>query len=129
MDRVLLDTHVFLWALAAPDRLSEKARGILQDEGAELLLSVVSPWELAIKLSVGKLHLPCELGAFVAQGCRQLGASLLPIELTHVQELAALPMHHRDPFDRMLIAQARADRLQLMSFDRAMGVYEVGRVG
>ncbi len=129
MDRVLIDTHVFLWALAAPSWLSDKARVILQDEGVELLLSLASPWELAIELSAGKLHLPTELGAFVAEGCRQLGASVLPIELAHVQELAALPMHHRDPFDRMLIAQARADRLKVMSFDRAMGLYEVGRVG
>ena len=129
MDRILLDTHVFLWALAAPNRLPAAATLLLADQGVELLLSVASPWEMAIKVSVGKLHLPCELSQFVAEGCQQLVASLLPVELPHVTELAGLPWHHRDPFDRMLIAQARADRLQLMSYDHAMASYEVARAG
>ena len=129
MDRILLDTHVFLWALAAPDRLPTSAKTLLNDEGIELLLSVASPWEMAIKVSVGKLHLPCELGQFVAEGCKQIGASLLPVQLTHLSELCRLPWHHGDPFDRMLIAQARADRLQLLSFDSALAAYEVARAG
>ncbi len=129
MDRILMDTHVFLWALAAPDRLPEGARRLLQDEGVELLVSVASPWEMAIKVSVGRLHLPCELSPFVAEGCKQLGASLLPVELPHLAELATLPWHHRDPFDRMIVAQARADRLQLMSYDGAMASYAVARAG
>lgn len=125
MDRVLLDTHVFLWALAAPERLSVGARGILQDEGVQLLVSVASPWEMAIKISVGKLHLPCELKRFVAEGCRQLDATLLPIDLSHLGELCALPWHHRDPFDRMLVAQAKTDGLRLMSYDKALAAYDV----
>ena len=127
MDRVLLDPHVFLWALVTPDRLPSSARRLLQDEGVELLFSVASPWEMAIKISNGKLHLPCGLNEFVAEGCRQLGASLLPIGLPHVSELCSLPWHHRDPFDRMLVAQAKADRLRLMTYDKAIESYEVER--
>ncbi|MCB9740685.1 MAG: type II toxin-antitoxin system VapC family toxin [Deltaproteobacteria bacterium] len=125
MNPVLLDTHVFVWALAAPERLPAEAWPILRDESRPLRLSVASAWELSIKVGLGKIQLPTGISRFVSEGCRQLEAQLLPIGLAHLERLASLPMHHRDPFDRMIVAQARTDGLQLLSFDAALQAYDV----
>lgn len=129
MRPVLLDTHVFVWALAAPERLPAAAWPILRDPGTVLRLSVASAWELSIKVGLGKIVLPTEISRFVSEGCKQLEAQLLPIELAHLDRLAGLPPHHRDPFDRLIVAQAMADRMGLMSFDAAMQHYDVDLVG
>ncbi len=129
MNRILLDTHIFLWALTDPRRLSAGAQASLRDDGNVLLVSVATAWEMAIKVGVGKLHLDRGVRAFVASGCRQLNAAMLPIELTHLEQLTSLPWHHRDPFDRMLVAQATADGLTLMSCDAALDAYDVVRIG
>ncbi len=120
--RLLLDTHVLIWLANGSTRLGAQAReGI--DEAAEICMSVVSLWEIAIKTSLGKLPVvPGLATSLTAGGARRLG-----IEAAHLDALASLPWHdgHRDPFDRMLLAQARAEDLALVSSDRRMSAYEI----
>lgn len=127
MTRVLLDTHVFVWALAEPDRLSPAHWAVLEGQDYALELSVASGWELALKSALGKIDLPGGVRAFLAEGCRASGVTLLGIELGHLDELERLPHHHRDPFDRMIIAQARAESIAVLSLDRAFDHYDVLR--
>lgn len=127
MTRVLLDTHVFVWALAEPDRLSPAHWAVLEGQDYALELSVASGWELAMKSALGKIDLPGGVRAFLAEGCRASGVTLLGIELGHLDELERLPHHHRDPFDRMIIAQARAESIAVLSLDRAFDHYDVLR--
>lgn len=117
--RVLLDTHVLLWAMLNDPRLtSAQVRAI--SEG-EVYLSSASVWEVGIKRAIGKLDVPENLFEIaVDAGCRPL-----PISLTHAEAAAALPPHHSDPFDRMLVAQARCERLSLASSDSKFGAYDV----
>jgi len=121
--RLLLDTHVLLWAVLNDPRLSEaQARAISE---SELYLSAASVWEIGIKRAVGKLDVPDELfDIAVDAGCRPL-----PISWTHAEAAAALPLHHTDPFDRMLIAQARCEGLHLASSDTKLAAYDVNLVG
>lgn len=125
MSRVLLDTHVFVWALGDPDRLDDRCWEILNNPDHALELSIASAWELAIKSSTGKITLPGDVRAFVADGCRAARVSILSIDLVHLDELERLPMHHRDPFDRMIIAQARSESIEVLTLDRAFQSYEV----
>jgi len=125
---VLLDTHVFVWALADQRRVLSAAWPVLRDPRLPLFLSVASAWELAIKSARGKLTLPGGVQAFVAEGCRRTGVRVLGVDLAHVAEIERLTMLHRDPFDRMLVAQARVEGLALLSFDGAMDRYDVERV-
>jgi len=120
--RLLLDTHVALWAVSAPEELSTAAREAIV--GAETLhLSVVSPWELVIKAALGKivLHRP------VADLCRELerefGVQSLPVALPHVLEVGHLAPHHGDPFDRLLLAQARVEGLTIVTRDAVFAEY------
>ena len=123
--RLLLDTHVFLWMHTRPERLSPRLRPLLADPATELVLSVAVPWEIGIKVAKKGLTLPEPLEDFVL-ACTQLVAmTWLPIELRHTLESAKLPLHHRDPFDRMLIAQARTDDLTLVSADPWFRRYDV----
>ena len=121
--RLLLDTHVLLWAVLNDPRLSKvQAQAI---SGGELYLSAASVWEIGIKQALGRLDVPGELyDIAVDAGCRPL-----PISWTHAQAAAALPRHHDDPFDRMLIAQARCEGLRLASSDAKLAVYDVDLVG
>lgn len=121
--RLLLDTHVLLWALVNDPRLTkEQANAISQ---GELYLSAASVWEIGIKRAIGKLAVPEEVFAIaVDSGCRPL-----PITWRHAEAAAALPQHHSDPFDRMLIAQAQCEGLALASSDRRMADYEVDLIG
>jgi PIN domain nuclease of toxin-antitoxin system len=123
--RVLLDTHVVLWASLEPDRLSEHARTVLLDPSTEVRVSHATLWELAIKASLGKLRLPTALDAFFAQTCEALGALELPIRPAHLLEVERLPLHHRDPFDRLLVAAARLENLSLMTADTRLSSYAV----
>ncbi|NOY25417.1 MAG: type II toxin-antitoxin system VapC family toxin [Oligoflexia bacterium] len=127
MTGILLDTHVFVWALADPRRVPDAAWPVLRDPAQPLFLSVASAWELAIKSARGRIALPGGVRAFVGEGCRRTGVTLLGIDLAHTVEVERLPHHHRDPFDRMLVAQARVEDLALLSYDGAIDAYDVGR--
>jgi len=119
-----LDTHVFLWLLAEPDRLGEHI-GSLEDPSNELLLSAASSWEIAIKTQLGRLHLPEDPKRFVPDRMRAIGAEPLPIEHNHALAVGELPPLHRDPFDRILVAQARGLRLTIVTADVNIARYEV----
>ena len=118
--RYLLDTHTLLWARATPDLLSADALAVLESADNALYLSIASLWECAIKSSIGKLDVPDDFYRTVAGDYEILG-----IDVSHVQASANLPLHHRDPFDRMLVAQARLGGLTLVTRDRDIARYDV----
>lgn len=127
MKPILLDTHVFVWALAEPTRVPESAWTLLRDPRQPLRISLASAWELASKANTGRLQLPMRAADFIAEGCRHTGVDMLGIELNHIAELERLPWLHRDPFDRIIIAQARVESFNLLSFDKAISRYEFER--
>lgn len=116
---LLLDTHVFLWMLAAPERLSDKARKVLVDPRHTVFLSAVSGVEIAIKRALGKLTAPAGL----AEEATHRGLTDLPLTFRHAEVLESLPPHHADPFDRILLAQALAEGLTLVTHDRKFEAY------
>ncbi len=119
----LLDTHALWWDAFEPERLGVLAQEVLI-RGEGIYVSVASAWELGIKLGLGKLRLEERLDVFMQERIGQ-GFELLPIKFHHVESVRALPMHHRDPFDRLLIAQAKCEGLTLISADRAFADYSV----
>jgi len=121
--KVLLDTVAIYRAATQPDTLSALARKILNDSSSDLYLSLVSAWEMGIKTSIGKLHLPCPIDEFFAQAKRDLLAQQFGLELSHIREVSTLPHHHRDPFDRLLIAQARVESCAVLTSDDQFGAY------
>ena len=125
MTRYLVDTHTYLWAVTGDRRLSDTARGILEDGTNDLRLSIASAWEIAIKARLGKLVLEVPVRDVVVTTPASLGLRVLSVSLEHVCEVSELPPIHRDPFDRMLIAQARVEGLRLLSRDQEIGRYEV----
>lgn len=128
MTRYLLDIHVLLWALASPDRLTDHARREVADGSNEVYVSLASAWELCVKIAAGKLApsgYDALLGSATAfrEELDTAGFELLPISAAHVFETRRLPMHHRDPFDRLLVAQALVDDLVLVTHDDALRPY------
>lgn len=123
--RVLLDTHVFIWATTDDARLSKEARAILTDANAELLLSSASAWEIAIKCQTGRLRLPSDPLAFVPAHMSVLRMTALPVQVSHALAVTRLPPLHRDPFDRMLIAQAQAEAVPIITADPQIVRYPV----
>ena len=121
--RLLLDTHAFLSLMAQPDRLSAAAIAACDDLGNDLVLSVASLWEIQIKQQLGKLRFDVPLADLVQEQSDEQVVTLLPIQAQHVLALDALPPHHRDPFDRLLIAQARSEEFTLVSGDTALQAY------
>ncbi|MEW5770456.1 MAG: type II toxin-antitoxin system VapC family toxin [Pseudomonadota bacterium] len=126
--RLLLDTHVFLWWVVDAPELSAKARKAIADEGNACFLSLASCWEMAIKASLGKLRLAMPLDRFIPEQLAANGFSLLNIDFRHAARVEALPFHHRDPFDRLLVAQAQAEKLTLVSADAVLSDYGVKRI-
>jgi PIN domain nuclease of toxin-antitoxin system len=118
---ILLDTHAFLWAITDDRRLTKQARRILQT--ADLLLSVASCWEIVTKVQIGKLPLPEPPSKYLPRHVAALGAELLSIEAAHVLRLESLPLHHRDPFDRLLVAQSLEEHIPLLSGDALLEPY------
>lgn len=125
---LLLDTHAFLWIAGAEERLSQRARSTWLDQRNRAFLSHASVWEIAIKASLGKLALPMPLRDLVAEGQTEQGIVLLPIGLDDVLKVQELPFHHRDPFDRLLVAQALSGRLSVLGCDEAFDAYGVRRI-
>lgn len=122
--RLLVDTHAFLWFIIDSPRLSPAARRLLISPAHERFISVASIWEVTIKHSLGKLQLIRGLAVFM-NDIEQANFTTLPIQSGHILELGALPFHHRDPFDRMLIAQAKHEGMHLPTADRAFEPYDV----
>lgn len=123
--RVLLDTQVWLWMLAAPERLSEPSRALVTSTDNELLLSAASAWEIAIKYALGKLRLPEAPGDLIPRLMTRTGITPLPVHHRHALHVATLPPRHRDPFDRLLIAQAQIDQLPILTADPSFTLYDV----
>lgn len=123
--RLLLDTHVFLWWLDGGVRLSRDMRLAIEEPASAVFVSAVSIWEIAIKASVGKLALPASLPAGLDGAIGACGFSELPITANHAAAIRALPFHHADPFDRLLIAQARLEDLTLATADAKLAAYGV----
>lgn len=122
--RLLLDTHVLLWALQGSGRLSKSLRAEIVDPGNEVFVSAVSPWEIEIKRAVGRLRAPDDMLAEI----RRARFLPLPITLEHGVAAGTLPLHHRDPFDRLLIGQAQVEGLTVVTHDSDFGRYQVAIV-
>ncbi len=122
---LLFDTHSFLWWANEPERLSERVRALCENPATVLLLSIVSVWELQIKAQLGKLTLAVPLASMVQTQQQTNGVQILPVELAHVLALDSLPLHHKDPFDRLLIAQSIVERAPLASVDTVFARYPV----
>jgi PIN domain nuclease of toxin-antitoxin system len=124
--KYLIDTHVFLWAASNPSRLSATAAEAC--EAGQLWLSVASIWEIAIKIQIGRLQIPDSLRDFMGKHIRIGQISVLPIHSRHAFRQGELPLYHRDPFDRMLVAQSIEERLPLISRDPLLDPYAIERV-
>ena len=121
--RLLLDTHALLWFVAADPQLSQTAQQAIASPNNQKFVSLVSIWEIAIKYSLGRLDLKMSLEDFVSQHLAPNKVTLLPITVPHALKVASLPHHHRDPFDRLLIAQAMTENVPLVSADSAFDQY------
>jgi PIN domain nuclease of toxin-antitoxin system len=125
--RVLIDTHILLWFVNDNPQLSLTAKALLESN-ADVAISIASIWEIAIKLSIGKLTLPGTVEGFLFQQISLNEIEILPIEIRHLQIVSTLPFHHRDPFDRLIAAQALADSMELVSVDKIFDQYGVKRI-
>jgi PIN domain nuclease of toxin-antitoxin system len=123
--RLLLDTHVFIWADGQPENLSTAAKGVCEDPGNELILSVVSVWEMQLKIMLGKLALRQPLRLVIEDWIQKNTILILPLHLEHIFRLDTLSSHHKDPFDRLLIAQALAEGLTIVTHHRAFAQYNI----
>ncbi len=122
---VLLDTNVVLWMMMAPERLSERARELLRSGATIALFSAASAWEMSIKWHLGKLELPSPPAELVPSMTQVFNLRPLPITHLHAAGVASLPEHHRDPFDRLLIAQAQVEGVPIVTADPAIARYDV----
>jgi len=123
--KLLLDTQCWLWWFSQPERLSEEAIKQISDETNQVWFSVASVWEIGIKVSIGKLPLPEKIDDYIPTRMIQLGTQSLEITASHALRAAALPLLHRDPFDRMLIAQSQIEGMTLVSADSMFAHYDV----
>ncbi|MBW2263658.1 MAG: type II toxin-antitoxin system VapC family toxin [Deltaproteobacteria bacterium] len=123
--RALIDTHVLLWWLTDDERLSGKARRTFTSGRSTLLWSAASSWELAVKISLGKLSLPGPLRSYLPRKLREQRITPIAVEHSHAFRVAELPKHHRDPFDRLLVAQAQVEKVSIISADARLGEYDV----
>jgi PIN domain nuclease of toxin-antitoxin system len=126
--RLLLDTHAFLWWLDANPKLSRKARSAIGSARNECFVSVASGWEIAMKVSLGTLRVEGALDRFLPEQLAANGFQPLAIDLKHTARVATLPFHHRDPFDRLLVAQALDEELRIVTGDPVFAKYGVTRL-
>ena len=125
MTDLLLDTHTFLWFVADDPRLSQTAAELIEDSDTTKHLSLASVWEIAIKSQLGKLRLGTTYDAFVQEAIVQRDVQLTEIRIGHLSQYAALPLHHRDPFDRLVIAQAMTEQFAIVTRDPNYKAYDV----
>ena len=125
--RYLFDTHVFLWLAADDPQLTPRVRALFVDSAEECFLSAASVWEMAIKSSLGKLTITTSLAHLVRGGVER-GLRLLDVTADHTYLIESLPFHHRDPFDRLLVAQALHEGMHLVSRDAVLDAYAVTRI-
>ena len=123
--RILLDTQCFLWMHLDPSRLSAKALRLIRKTENDLLLSSVSVWEIVIRHGLGKLRLPEPPDRYVPSRMAHASVQAMPIEHAHVLRVGSLPPHHRDPFDRLLVAQAQIERVAILTSDPQLEAYDV----
>ncbi len=123
--RALLDTHAFLWWITDDPRLSAHAREIIGDGGHVLFFSAASGWEIVIKAQLGRLQLPDKADSFILEQLSANAFNSLPIQLSHALHSYTLPNHHRDPFDRMLVAQSQLEGLPILTADPLISQYQV----
>jgi PIN domain nuclease of toxin-antitoxin system len=126
--KLLLDTHIFIWYILDSQRLNPTIRLLIDDEDNELLLSIASIWEMVIKHSSGKLSLGMPFDLFIEQQLSVNTIELLKINLEHINVVASLPFHHRDPFERILIAQAIVEQISILSADSVFDNYPIERL-
>jgi PIN domain nuclease of toxin-antitoxin system len=126
--KILVDSHVIIWAVDEPSKLSPLATSLLEDVQNDLLLSAASLWELSIKVGLSKLQLSLSYREWMELVIEHLMLTLLPISLHHAEIQSHLPLHHRDPFDRMLISQAIAENIPVVSSDAAFDAYGIARL-
>jgi PIN domain nuclease of toxin-antitoxin system len=125
MMKILIDTSCWLWSLTEPEHLNKRAEDLISDPGQALFLSSASSWEIAIKASLGKLQLPEPPEKYIPRRMAAFGILGLPVEHSHALRVFALPPHHRDPFDRILIAQAQIEGMTILTADRSFAKYDV----
>jgi len=126
--KLLLDTHTFLWFHTNDPLLSATALALIADPTNEVFISPASYWEIAIKVSIGKYPLTVSFEQFFAQGIELNNFTILPVEIRHAAVLSTLPMHHKDPFDRMIVSQALAEQIPVVSVDPALDPYGITRL-
>ena len=125
--RYLLDTHALIWFLGGDPQLSAHARQLIEDEENELFISVASLWEIAIKVSLGKLSLGAPFETLFPAQLESNSIAVLSITIDHLHTVRVLPFHHRDPFDRLIIAQAQAEAMPVISTDAVFDSYSIPR--
>lgn len=123
--RILLDTHAFIWSITAPEKLSQQAQQAFNDSNNSLYISLISLWEIIIKEQIGKLKLGINLQETLAEQQEINDIRILPLSFEHLLVLSSLPLHHRDPFDRALIAQAITESMTLVTRDALFNQYPV----
>ncbi|MCY7347145.1 MAG: type II toxin-antitoxin system VapC family toxin [Pyrinomonadaceae bacterium] len=126
--KLLLDTHTLLWFIAGSPQLSATARNLIEDAAHEKYVSIASLWETAIKISIGKMTLAAPFDVLFPHQLKSNGFELLPIKIRHASAMTTLPFHHRDPFDRILIAQTIVENMNLVSVDAVFDDYPVTRL-
>lgn len=126
--RLLLDAHTLIWAADDPAKLSPQAQGLIQDPAHDRLMSAATLWEIAIKVGLGKLPLSLPYRRWMDRAIGDLGLVILPITLDHAERQSGLPWHHRDPFDRLLVAQAQVEGVPLVNADPALDAYGITRL-
>ena len=126
--RILLDTHCFLWFFTGDAKLSNDARTAIESASNEKLVSIASFWEMSIKSSLGKLDLQLPFPELAARILADTDSTLLAVTVSHLAVLQQLPFHHRDPFDRILVAQAQAEGLTIVSKDKDIRAYGVAQL-
>jgi PIN domain nuclease of toxin-antitoxin system len=125
---LLLDTHAFLWFIGGSSNLSKKARVLIEDETNRVFISTASLWEIAIKISLGKLKINESFEILIPEQLSANGIELLDISISHTATIVDLPFHHRDPFDRLLVAQAQVEQFSLISKDDIFDTYGINRL-